>query len=1185
MVRASSLQALNTLSVNREIDSKYDAVLAVRDKLTEIELVAGIDVEALLTELQDAQDFTGITVVAGDHTSWDPINKIITVESIKGDTGSQGIQGPQGPQGLSIIGPKGDQGATGAKGDMGAQGPRGFTGDTGPVGPAGVDGENLTVEQISYNGDGSFTWQFSDGTSYITPNLRGPKGDTGLPGVKGDQGVSVHHIKGTSTTDSEGDFATFGEIDTYTVYGDAAETINLGYFRVNNGAAKDSQHTMMFGSTYDTNSNGIVDNSERLGGVSAVDVFNEIDSKFDKTGGLVSGDVTITGDLVVNGDTVTVNTETVIAKDNLILINSGEVGHGVTAGVAGIEVDRGLEDNYKFMFVESDESFKIGTDTTLQKVATREDTPLDTGIAVWDATDSRFEAKRNIDLDVLSFMGNGAISWNTDETTLDIALGTATLQVGQETLVKVRAGSAIGNGKVVMATGSLGNSGRVVVGLHDGTRANGKRILGISTQDIANGTDGFVTAFGKVRSINTTGSYVGETWVDGDILYVKPGDSGNLTKVVPTDTQLSMPVAFVVHSHTNGTLFVRVTGIDENAVKDWMQAKLDAHTSRVDNPHSVTKAQVGLGNADNTADINKVVLSASKLTTGRIISTSGDTTGSVSFDGSSNVTIPLTLSNSGVTAGTYRSVTVDGKGRVTTGSNPTTVSGYGLTDVYTKTEVDNKDTILQTNINTEKGRIDAILSASSADKDSFAEIVALINSVDTTNDTAFANYVLSNDASVNLKAPLANPTFTGTVNGITKTMVGLSNVDNTSDANKPISTAVQSALNLKADKTYVDSMATGSDFYKGAYGLNWDETNDRYLRTGASGYTAIQSLMRRCVLNSNGSVNYYLNKNNSNFKEDGSPSKLDGTDGNVMVEVPLFYYKYAYNTANGVVHEHSISLTNEPGYEAHPAFVKNGVTVNYRYYPAYLGSTVSGKLMSISGVYPTTNKTRATFRAEAVANGAGWHQMDFLLYEAITLLCMIEYGTMNIQSALGNGRTALSGGSWVGGSLIGINGLSNSYGNRTANYTYIGNADDVGADSSFMSYRGCENFFGNVWRFIDGINCQGDLAKTIWINQNPATYADDVYSGSYINIGVTTANSSGYARALGNSKYGFIPTSVSGGTSANGTTDYFYTSATVNTLAIVGGLAHDGLYAGPLDLDVAAAASAAGVYLGSGVCR
>ena len=51
---------------------------------------------------------------------------------------------------------------------------------------------------------------------------------------------------------------------------------------------------------------------------------------------------------------------------------------------------------------------------------------------------------------------------------------------------------------------------------------------------------------------------------------------------------------------------------------------------------------------------------------------------------------------------------------------------------------------------------------------------------------------------INTKAPTANPTFTGTVSGITKSMVGLGSVDNTSDANKPISSATQTELNLKA---------------------------------------------------------------------------------------------------------------------------------------------------------------------------------------------------------------------------------------------------------------------------------------------------------------------------------------------------------------------------------------------------
>lgn len=71
---------------------------------------------------------------------------------------------------------------------------------------------------------------------------------------------------------------------------------------------------------------------------------------------------------------------------------------------------------------------------------------------------------------------------------------------------------------------------------------------------------------------------------------------------------------------------------------------------------------------------------ANKLTTARIIAVAGDVTGQASFDGSGNIAITATYKNSGVVAGTYRSVTVDAKGNVTAGSNPTTLSGYGITD-------------------------------------------------------------------------------------------------------------------------------------------------------------------------------------------------------------------------------------------------------------------------------------------------------------------------------------------------------------------------------------------------------------------------------------------------------------------------------------------------------------------------
>ena len=398
----------------------------------------------------------------------------------------------------------------------------------------------------------------------------------------------------------------------------------------------------------------------------------------------------------------------------------------------------------------------------------------------------------------------------------------------------------------------------------------------------------------------------------------------------------------------------------------------------------------------------------------------------------------------------------------------------------------------------------------------------------------------------------------------------------------PQITNAPSANRDAVNKSYVDSkfatVGLTTDDYQGVYGLNWDETNDTYLRTGSAGYTAIQSRIRRCVLNDDRSVNYYLDEFDSNKKADGTPSVLTGEDGNVMDEIPRFYKSYVYNEAVGVVHEHSISLTQETGYVIDPAFVVEGEEVAVRYLPAYRGTRVGGKLRSISGTYPSVSFTRATGRTEAAAIGAGWHQVDFLLYEAMTLLCIIEYGTMNIQDALGQGRTRLSGGAWVPGSLIGINGLSNNLGNKSGNYTYVGDADNAQADLSFMSYRGCENFFGNIWLFLDGINVYNHVA---YINSNPSTFADDIITGDYISSGVTMGAATGYARKLGNSSQGFFPVNVTGGASNVGTTDYYYQAAGAR-IALVGGHASYLLHAGPLYLHVDLDSGFSYVNVGSG---
>lgn len=85
-----------------------------------------------------------------------------------------------------------------------------------------------------------------------------------------------------------------------------------------------------------------------------------------------------------------------------------------------------------------------------------------------------------------------------------------------------------------------------------------------------------------------------------------------------------------------------------------------------------------------------------------------------------------------------------------------------------------------------------------ADKKAAIKGALELGNVDNTSDANKPVSTLTQTA-LNLKANLASPTFTGTVGGITKSMVGLGNVDNTTDLNKPISTLTQAALDLKAN--------------------------------------------------------------------------------------------------------------------------------------------------------------------------------------------------------------------------------------------------------------------------------------------------------------------------------------------------------------------------------------------------
>lgn len=158
---------------------------------------------------------------------------------------------------------------------------------------------------------------------------------------------------------------------------------------------------------------------------------------------------------------------------------------------------------------------------------------------------------------------NGTVYWDDADAikTLNIVMedsGEVVQHIGEETYYRVKASAPITNGQVVMFTGTVGASGGLLGAPATGlTATQNEYIMGIATQDIALNGWGYVTWFGEVKKINTTGG--AEAWVDGQILYYNPAVAGGLTKFVPAAPNPKVIVASVVHAATNGILFVRPT--------------------------------------------------------------------------------------------------------------------------------------------------------------------------------------------------------------------------------------------------------------------------------------------------------------------------------------------------------------------------------------------------------------------------------------------------------------------------------------------------------------------------------------------------------------------------------------------------------------------------------------------------
>ena len=240
---------------------------------------------------------------------------------------------------------------------------------------------------------------------------------------------------------------------------------------------------------------------------------------------------------------------------------------------------------------------------------------------------------------------------------------------------------------------------------------------------------------------------------------------------------------------------------------------------------------------------------------------------------------------------------------------------------------------------------------------------------------------------------------------------------------------------------------------------------------------------------------------------------FEDSDGQVMVEIPKFYYQYLHS---GDLFTYNISPIELTGYIVHPAFTPGGIEKDLIYvgafentYESYYqgvnaflssepGVIVNG---SQAGLQPITRGRRWVVRQCTVARGAGWHLMDLYTHHAIQLLYMAEYGSFDSQTEIGQGFT-----DWLGdhSDALAYNnrygsihtGWSLKDGNLTANRT-----KGAGVIGSYMSYRGIENLYGSLNCMIDGINIMPD--SKVYLCNTPASYADATITGDYSFSGLT----------------------------------------------------------------------------------
>lgn len=413
------------------------------------------------------------------------------------------------------------------------------------------------------------------------------------------------------------------------------------------------------------------------------------------------------------------------------------------------------------------------------------------------------------------------------------------------------------------------------------------------------------------------------------------------------------------------------------------------------------------------------------------------------------------------------------------------------------------------------------------------------------------------------------------------------------------------------------------DYY---YGIEWDKTvsNPIPTRVGKDELhksLPVQSLMRRCILKDDGTVNYYLHANDSSKRDNGAAANLTGADGQFMVELPDAYMRFEMdgNKCRALMSDRPL-----PGFikwrkdyvSADEACVQRStntlcavVNTDADYRGGGNNAAYDETDHTLLG-RPATSFNLTDFRIFARKRGSvSWNCYLYQTHRKLWWLFAIEYCNFNSQAAFNAALTAdgfRQGGLGAGVTTLNSNAWSTwsnynpfipcghtlSLGNHTGIVDYVLPA---GYGSTLTvavpSYRGVTNPFGHIWKWTDGCLCnvQSDAAgglSEFFVCDNPAEFANTIGSGYQLRGNLPRKE--GFVKALILGEHGEImPLEIGAGTTTY-FCDKFYTNIPVSGEVVFGvlfgGGADGGALAGFVFADTHYAPSILSAGLGSRLC-